>query len=79
MKGKNPLYVVKGKTVEEASGVFDLVLKKFNLEPLYELLMKLLNFLMEQIKDYPTFLMIKKAVDEIAERLNKIAGVLHRS
>lgn len=76
---KNPLYVVKGKTVEEARGVFDLVLKKFNLEPLFELLGKLISFLLEQVKDYPTFVAIKKVVDEVMEKVSLLLGKLQRS
>ena len=79
MKTKNPLYVVKGKTVLEAKGVVDLILKKFNLEPAVEILMKLVDFLMSQVKDYPTFLAIKKVVDELTERITKITGMFHKA
>lgn len=72
MKSKNPLYVVKGKTVVEAKGVIDLFLKKFNLEPAMEIFVKFLNFLMSQVKDYPTFLAIKKVVDDIVDQMSKL-------
>lgn len=65
MKNKNPLYVVKGKTVLEASGIVDLLVKKLNLEPALEILNKVLAFLLAQVKDYPTFLFVKKFVDQI--------------
>lgn len=43
MKNKNPLYVVKGKEVQEAFGIFDLVVKKFNLEPVIRVLESILK------------------------------------
>lgn len=79
MKNKNPLYVVKGKTVLEAKGVVDLFLKKFNLEPAMEILVKFLNFLLAQVKDYPTFLAVKKVVDDLAEKINKLGGRARRA
>lgn len=79
MKHKNPLYVVKGKTVLEAKGVVDLLLKKFNLEPAAELLMKVLNFLLGQVKDYPTFLAVKKVVDDITAAINGLGSRFRRA
>lgn len=78
MKTKNPLYVVKGKTVLEASGLVDLILKKFNLEPAVELFMKIAMFLLSQVKDYPTFLAIKKVVDEILDKVTKLGNKFQR-
>ncbi|HXH74511.1 MAG TPA: hypothetical protein VNJ08_06075 [Bacteriovoracaceae bacterium] len=79
MKTKNPLYVVKGKTVLEARGVVDLILKKFNLEPAVEILMKIATFLLSQVKDYPTFLAIKKIVDDMMELATKIGNKFHKA
>jgi hypothetical protein len=64
-KTKNPLYVVKGKDVQEASNLFDLVVKKFNLEPVIQFFQSMLKLLLEQIKNYPTFLAIKNILDEL--------------
>jgi hypothetical protein len=74
MKTKNPLYVVKGKTVIEADGVVDMLLKKFNLIPAVEALMNVVNFLLAQVKDYPTFLAVKKFVDDLAEKISALVG-----
>ncbi len=71
MKTKNPLYVVKGKTVLEAQGVVDLVLKRFNLEPMVEALMKITHFLLALVKDYPTYLAVKKIVDDMMSWFSK--------
>ena len=65
MKIKNPLYVVKGKDVLEASSVVDLVIKRFNLEPVLKVLGNILQFLFNQIKDYPSFQAVKALIDRI--------------
>ena len=72
MKNKNPLYVVKGKTVLEAKGVVDMLLKRFNLEPLIEFLSRILNLLLAQVKDYPTLATVIKTLDEIMGQVHKI-------
>jgi hypothetical protein len=71
MKNKNPLYVVKGKTVLEASGMLDLIVKKLNLAPVIELLSKIFNMLLEQVKDYPTLVVIKKLIDTLLEKITQ--------
>lgn len=67
-KAKNPLYVVKGKDVEEASSVFDLVIKKFNLGQVVEFVQNMLKMLLENIKSYPTFVAMKNFLDELIIR-----------
>jgi hypothetical protein len=73
MKSKNPLYVVKGKTVLEAQGMLDLLIKKFNLGPTLELLTNMINFLLSQVKDYATFVAIKKFIDDVLGKLTFFA------
>ncbi len=65
MKHKNPLYVVKGKDVQEAKDIFDLVIKKLNLEPVVQFLQNMLKVILENIKSYPTFLAMKNLLDEL--------------
>lgn len=65
MKTKNPLYVVKGKEVEEATGLMDLVIKKFNLEPVIQIIQNILKMLMEQVKTWESFIAVKNFVDEM--------------
>lgn len=67
-KSKNPLYVVKGNDVEEASGMIDLIIKKFNLAPALNFLGTVIKMLLEQVKDYPTFIAIKNIIDELVEK-----------
>ena len=62
---KNPLYVVKGQNVEEAKNFVDLVVKKLNLTPLVSVLQNLFQMILETIKDYPTFLAMKKLLDNL--------------
>lgn len=68
MKNKNPLYVVKGKDVQEARGIFDLVIKKMSLEPVIEFIQNMLKMILENIKTYPTFVAMKGLLDELVVR-----------
>lgn len=68
MKNKNPLYVVKGKDVQEAKGIFDLVIKKMSLEPVIEFVQNMLKMILENIKTYPTFVAMKNLLDELVVR-----------
>lgn len=64
-KSKNPLYVVKGKDVQEASNMFDLMVKKLNLEPVVLFIQNMLKMILENIKSYPTFVALKGFLDEL--------------
>jgi hypothetical protein len=68
MKNKNPLYVVKGKDVQEAKDIFDLVIKKLNLEPVVQFIQNILQMILENIKTYPSFLAMKGLLDELVAR-----------
>ena len=74
MKTKNPLYVVKGKEVEEASSVFDLVIKKLNLEPAINILKNIFLLLLEQIENFATYKAIKSFIDEIMVKMTELAS-----
>lgn len=65
MKTKNPLYVIKGKDVLEAKGIFDLVIKKLNLEPLLQVLQNILKMLLDQVKTWESFIAVKTYMDEL--------------
>ncbi len=69
MKNKNPLYVVKGKTVQEAKGVFDLIIKKMNLDPVVQFLMNLIKTILAEVKTYPMFLAAKTMIDELMAKI----------
>lgn len=73
MKNKNPLYVVKGKEVQEANSVFDLVIKKLNLEPAINILKNIFLLLLEQIENFATYKAIKSFIDEIMMKLTEVA------
>jgi hypothetical protein len=68
MKNQNPLYVVKGRDVHPVKNIFELVIKKLNLEPFIRLMQSLLKFLLEQVKSWPMLLAAQKAVDEFIIR-----------
>lgn len=76
MKNKNPLYVVKGKDVQEASNVFDLVIKKLSLEPVIQVMQNLLQMILDTIKTYPTFIAMKKLLDELISKYSVLAQKL---
>jgi hypothetical protein len=69
MKKKNPLYVVKGNDVQEANGVFDLLMKKLNLEPLLSILKNLFEMLLEMVSSYSMFVVVKEFIDHVVARL----------
>ena len=68
MKNKNPLYVVKGKDVQEATSLFDLVIKKLNLEPAINILKNIFMLLLEQVENFPMFQVIKGLIDEMIKK-----------
>jgi hypothetical protein len=74
MKTKNPLYVVKGKDVQEANNIFDLVIKKFNLEPVMQFLQNIFKMLLAQATSYPVFLVVKKYIDEVMAKCIAMMG-----
>lgn len=69
---KNPLYVVKGKTVLEAKNVFDLVIKKFNLEPVVKIIESIIKMILEQVQSYHVLEMVTKFMDEWIEKLTAL-------
>lgn len=73
MKNKNPLYVVKGKEVQEASSVLDLVIKRFNLEPAMNIIKNIFLLLLEQIENFATYKAIKGFIDEMMLKMMEIA------
>lgn len=73
MKNKNPLYVVKGKEVQEASSVIDLVIKKFNLEPMIKILNNIFQMLLEQVKTFAMYKAVKQYIDEVTEAVLSLA------
>lgn len=79
MKNKNPLYVVKGKDVEQASSLFDLVIKKFNLEPAITILKNVFNLLLKQVENFAMFQVVKKFIEDLIRKIQELgqrAGLL---
>lgn len=68
-KQKNPLYVVKGKDVEEASGLVDLIVKKLNLQPFIDFLEYIFKILLSQVDSYPKLKAVHEFVEKIAARV----------
>lgn len=79
MKNKNPLYVVKGKEVQEASSLMDLVIKKFNLEPAINILRNIFYLLLEQVENFAWFQAVTKFYNDMLQKirdLGRSVGVL---
>ncbi len=72
MKNKNPLYVVKGKDVQEAKSIIDMVVKRFNLEPMINILKNLFLLLLEQVENYATFQVVKAFIDQIIHKIHQV-------
>lgn len=72
MKNKNPLYVVKGKDVQEASSIFDLVIKKFNLEPVMNILKNIFLMLLEQVETFAWFEALTKFYNELLQKVKDL-------
>lgn len=72
MKNKNPLYVVKGKEVQEANSVFDLVIKKFNLEPAINIIRNIFYLLLEQVENFAMYQAVMKYINEMMDRMREL-------
>jgi hypothetical protein len=72
MKNKNPLYVVKGKEVQEASSIVDLVIKRFNLEPAINIIRNIFFLLLEQVENFATYKAVMAFIDEMVQKINDL-------
>ena len=83
MKNKNPLYVVKGQNVEQAKNIFDMFIKKLDLEPVMRILNQLLEFLLSQVKSYPMFAVVKSMIDQwmlqLVPLLQQVSGMFAKA
>jgi hypothetical protein len=83
MKNKNPLYVVKGQNVEQAKNIFDMLIKKLDLEPVMRILNQLLEFLLSQVKSYPMFTVVKSMIDQwmlqLIPLLQQVSGMFAKA
>lgn len=70
MKNKNPLYVVKGKDVEEASGLVDMLVKKLSLQPLIDFLKLVFQMLLDQVDSYPKLKAVHDFMNMVVARLS---------
>ncbi len=68
-KNQNPLYVVKGDQVEAAENFLDLIIKKFNLAPIIDILTNILKMLLENVKTYSAFVVAKEFLDFLVSKL----------
>jgi ATP adenylyltransferase/5',5'''-P-1,P-4-tetraphosphate phosphorylase II len=68
-KAKNPLYVVKGDQVEAAENFLDLMIKKFNLQPVIDFILFVFKFMMENIKSYAALEVAVTLFDDLLKRL----------
>ncbi|PIK15564.1 hypothetical protein [Halobacteriovorax sp. JY17] len=73
-KTSNPLYHISkdGKDVESVNNIFELLVKKFGLEPIISFLESMFEFMSEQVQSYAVFIALKELIDEIVEKLYKV-------
>jgi len=71
MKNKNPLYVVKGKNVEEANSFLDLIIKKLDLEEAITVFKNIFSLLLAQIQTYAVFESVTKFLNDLIEKAKK--------
>jgi hypothetical protein len=76
MKNKNPLYVVKGKDVHETHSLIEMMIKKFNLDPLVNIFKNLLTLLLEQVENYALLTVVKNFIDEIIQKMSQITRMM---
>ena len=82
-KRKNPLYVVTndGKDVESAETLWDAVVKRFNLQPLIDILMTLMEMVAKQVNSYAALVWFNEELTKINEfvdsTLKKVAPWLY--
>ncbi|MDA8793010.1 hypothetical protein N9N67_07180 [Bacteriovoracaceae bacterium] len=76
MKKKNPLYIVnpENNVVEPATGKFDLLIKKYNLQGLLDFLSNLFSLLFEQVNSYPMMKALFELFDRILKRVHLLAN-----
>lgn len=72
MKNKNPLYVVKGKDVEEAASLVDLVIKRFNLEPVIQIMKSIFAMLLEQVQTYAMYKAVMNYINEMMQKMQEL-------
>lgn len=72
MKNKNPLYVIKGKNVEQASSFLDLIIKKLDLEEAIVVFKNIFSLLLAQVQTYAVFESITKFMNDLLEKIKKL-------
>jgi hypothetical protein len=72
MKSKNPLYVVKGKDVQEVHSIFDLFVQRAGLAPVVNILRNLFYFLLEQVENFAMYQAVKGLIDEILGKVREL-------
>jgi hypothetical protein len=73
-KRKNPLYVIKKDTVIPTNSTIDYLVKKFGMGPVVQFLESFMKTIFVYVKDYPTFLAVKKMIDSLIINLEILAN-----
>lgn len=73
---KNPLYVVtnEGSIVEEATGLFDALVKRFNLGPVIGLIETIIKEMALLVTNYQMFTLFKEWLDQWIHWLMGLTG-----
>jgi hypothetical protein len=72
---KNPLYVVtnQGKVVEQATGPFDAMIKRFGLEPALKIINNLMEMLLAQVNSFPALVAFNNWLEQTIKSLELFA------
>lgn len=71
MKKKNPLFVVtnQGKTVEQATGVLDALIKKLGLQPVISLIEMMIETVISSISSYASLVVANDFLEKLISQL----------
>jgi hypothetical protein len=73
-KSQNPLYVVTndGQDVEPVSNLIDAFITKYGLQPVVDTFKMIIDMVLEQVKSYAMFVVIKEFLDELIEKMMEL-------
>ena len=71
IKKRNPLFVIKEGTVEEAKNPLDFLIKKMGMGPILDFLENMIKVLYSEVKDYVTLVNMNKVLQDIILKLEE--------
>jgi hypothetical protein len=74
----NPLFIVtnKGQDVEQAEGLFDAMIKKYGIRPIFDLFTMVFDFVVENVKGHLAFEILKGLIDDFVDTLEEFLKMI---